>query len=155
MKNNKGFTLLVAIVTTSLLMIASFVVVNVALKQLVLSYSNQESQHSFYNAESGVECAIYWDLKNPGGSSAFATDTPPTTISCNGQNIAGMGGGGLGNATSTFTINNMPRGCVVVRVGKVQEPASSYGLTRIESYGYNNCAGGFDRKFERGVTITY
>lgn len=156
MKKNKGFTLLVAIVTTSLLLIVSFAVVNVALRQLVLASSNQESQYSYYNAESGLECATYWDLKNPGGISAFATDTAPTTITCNGQSITGVGGGGLANATTTFTITTMvPKGCVIVKVGKVPTPASSYGLTRIESYGYNNCNPGSIRRYERGIAITY
>ncbi len=57
-KSKKGFTLLVAIVTTTMLFIVSFAVVNIALKLLILTYSNQESQFAFYNAESGMECAI-------------------------------------------------------------------------------------------------
>lgn len=150
-----GFALLIAIVTTSLLLLVSFVVVNIALKQIVIAYANQESQYAYFNAESGIECAIYWDLKNPSGTSAFATDTPATTIKCNNQNITGMGGGGLSNATSTFNLDNMtPKGCTVVKVGKVNDP-TNYGLTRIEAYGYNNCTPGAARKVERGITITY
>ncbi|MFZ2523288.1 MAG: hypothetical protein WAW92_02775 [Minisyncoccia bacterium] len=153
-KIKNGFALLIAIVTTSLLLLVSFVVVNTALKQVVIAYSNQESQYAYYNAESGIECAIYWDLKNPSGTSAFATNTP-STISCNSANYS-VGGGGVSNATSTFTINSLqPKGCVVVRVAKVPSPPSSYGLTRIESYGYNNCNTGAARKVERGITITY
>jgi hypothetical protein len=71
-KNKNGFSLLVAVITTSMFLIVSFVVANVALKQLVLSRANQESQYAFYNADSGTECAVYWDLKNPSGKSAFA-----------------------------------------------------------------------------------
>lgn len=152
---NKGFTLLVAIVTTSLLLIVSFVVVNVALKQLLLSYSNQESQYSYYNAESGVECAIYWDLKNSVPPNIGVTDSAFSTtttneIECYGK-IVNVGGGGYANATSTFEIA-LAKGCVVVKVGKVPNP---YGYTRIESYGYNNCTPDVERKFERGITITY
>ena len=79
-KKNKGFTLLMAIVTTSMLLVVSFFVVNVALKQLVISISNKESQYAFYNSESGLECATYWDLLETG--SAFdAYNTFPKTIS--------------------------------------------------------------------------
>lgn len=157
---NRGFTLLVAIVTTSLLLIVSFAVVNVALKQLIISSSNQESQYSYYNAESGIECAVYWDIKNPSGISAFATDTAPSTISCNGANVTEVtqiGGGGDARATSTFKIQNLsPKGCVIVNVAKVPTPAASYGLTRIEAYGYNiDCSGTSLRKFERGINIIY
>ncbi len=90
MKNQKGFTLLVATVTTSILLIVSFVVVNVALKQLVLAYSGQESQFALYNADAGIECALYWDLNN-GPVSAFGGATA-TNIQCNNQ-INSVGGG--------------------------------------------------------------
>jgi Tfp pilus assembly protein PilX len=155
-KSNAGFTLLVAIVTTSILLVVSYVIANVALKQLTISYSNQESQYAFYNAESGIECAIYLDLKIAGGS-VFATSSGPVMYACGDTSLnlgENMGGGGDANATTTFTIN-FQKGCAVVKVAKVPTPVSSYGLTRIESYGYNNCTGGFGRKFERGITITY
>ena len=145
---NSGFTLLVAIVTTSMLLIVSFVVVNVALKQLTLSYSSQESQYAFYNADSGTECAIYWDLKNPPGPSAFATSTT-STISCYTMLNKVVGGGGSANATSTFTIN-YPKGCVTVQVGKGND-----GSTMVVSRGYNTCSAGAPRRFERGITLRY
>src|SRR3990167_3653584 len=83
MKNNKGFTLLVAIVTTSLLLLVSFVVVNVALKQLVLANASQESQYAFYAADSGTECAVYHDLK----TIPTPFSLPFRSFSCNGSNI--------------------------------------------------------------------
>jgi DNA-directed RNA polymerase subunit beta len=86
--------------------------------------------------------------------SDLATETP-STIFCNGQTLSNIGGGGNSNATSTFTLTPMsPKGCVIIKVGKVNTPAD-YGLTRIESYGYNTCTGGAIKKVERGITITY
>lgn len=148
-----GFTLLVAIITTSLLLLVSFVVVNVALKQLALSYSNEESQYAFYNADSGTECALYWDLKNTGSTapaSAFATSTPggaSNTITCNNHSV--LVGGSAGDPTSTFTID-FPKGCVIVQVTKADD-----GSTSIISKGYNTCVLGALRRFERGITLTY
>jgi hypothetical protein len=84
MTTQKGFTLLIAIVTTAMLLLVSVVVINIALKQLLLVSANKESQSAFYIADSGIECALYWDLKN-GAISAFATTTP--SISCNNQTI--------------------------------------------------------------------
>lgn len=145
----KGFTMLVAIVVTSMLLIISFVVANIAYKQLILANSNQESQYAFYNADSGVECAVYWDFRN--GVSAFATATT-ATILCNGQTINSMGGGGVGNATSTFTLNfGAPgKGCAVVQVGK-----HNNNLTIVDSRGYNNCTVGAARRLERAQKLTY
>lgn len=80
-KTDAGFTLLISIVVTSMLLLVSFVVSNLALKQLVLSYSGQESEHAFYNADSGIECALYWDVNGD----AFGAGGGP--IVCNGQTI--------------------------------------------------------------------
>lgn len=66
-KRNKGFTLLIAVVTTSLLLLVSFVVADIALKQIILSSSNQDSQYAFYSADSGAECAVYWDAQTAAG----------------------------------------------------------------------------------------
>ena len=158
-KKNKGFTLLAAIVTTSLLLIVSFVVVNVAFKQLALSFSNEESQYAFFAAESGIECALYWDLN--GDTSQFATSTAGS-ITCNGQLIETgqsvpttpsqsslVGGGGSANPTSIFSVA-LTRGCAIVRVTKEDD-----GGTKIDSRGYNNCTVGAKRKVERGVELSY
>ncbi len=150
MKTNQGFTLLAAIVVTSMLLIVSFVVSNVALKQILLSSANQESQHAFYNADSGTECAIYWDLKNTNGTSAFALGNP-STISCDNDSINTtiIAGSGTVISYSDFTFN-LNKGCAVVRVSK-----NTDGSTTVDSKGYNNCAVGAQRRFERGITLTY
>jgi hypothetical protein len=157
----RGFTLLMATLTTSMLLLISFVVVNIAVKQLLLANAAEESQHAFYAADSGVECAIYWDLKNPTtpGISAFATSTNGS-ISCNGQTIS----------TDSQTVQNIPseqsrigsinpisifqldflKGCVIVSVTKEVD-----GTTTIDSRGYNTCDTSSLRRFERGVRIQY
>src|SRR6185295_5804256 len=107
----RGFTLLISIVVTSMLLIVSFVVVNIALKQLILASAGRESQYAFYAADAGVECATYWDLKNS-SLSAFDIATAGT-ITCNGQTISTnsqtvptipsqqsrVGGGGAGSTS--------------------------------------------------------
>ena len=157
----RGFALLIAIVTTGILLVVSFVVVNIALKQLILTYSNQESQSAFYVADSGVECAIYWDLKNP-LQSAFATSTSGGSVTCNNNakittgsqtvapsQLSVIGGGGVLKPTSIFLIN-FSNGCAIVQVTKMAD-----GRTTINSRGYNTCDLNADRRFERGVTTTY
>lgn len=150
MKKNKGFTLLAAVVVTSMLLIVSFAVSNVALKQILISSANQESQHAFYNADSGTECAVYWDLRNTDGISAFDINNP-STISCNDNAllIVTTPGSGTVFSYSDFTIN-LSKGCAVVRVSKNTDSS-----TTIESRGYNNCTVGAARRFERGITLTY
>jgi len=162
----KGFALLVAIVVTSILLIVSFVVSNIALKQLVIATTNKDSQKAFYAANSGVECAHYWDLTNP-LVSPFATSTGGT-ITCNGQTISTgnqsvptvpvtpslIGGGGDGSPTSIFMIPVVTNeACAVVRVTKVY--VGSVIRTTIDSRGYNTCNVTAARRVERGITLTY
>lgn len=166
MKQDKGFTLLIAIVVTSLMLLISFVVTNVALKQLIISSAGIETQYAFYAADSGTDCALYWDLKDS-NLSAFATSTvsnPSATIYCNGQSISTgsqndiatnplsvsrIGGGGNGAPTSIFQLN-FTKGCAIVRVTKQDN-----GQTAIDSRGYNTCSTSALRRFERGITLAY
>lgn len=156
-----GFTLLIAIVVTSIMLLISFVISNVALKQTVLSKAGTETQYAFYAADSGTDCALYWDLKDS-SVSAFSTTTA-STIYCNGQTISTgsqtiatnpqsssvIGGGGNGNATSTFQLN-FARGCAIVRIGKQYN-----GTTNIDSRGYNTCNTSAIRRYERGINLSY
>lgn len=163
-RSDAGFTLLLAITITSMLLLVSFVVANLALKQLSLSFSSQESQFAFYSAESGTECAVYWDIKNPSGVSAFDTSTPGN-ISCNGQNGITTGSqtvptipsqsslvGGGGNGSTNIFWLNFTKGCAIVRVTKATDGS---GVTTITSRGYNTCSLSSPRRFERGITLTY
>jgi len=158
MKKDKGFTLLIAIITTSMLLIVSFVVVNIAYKQLIIADANEQSQYAFYAADAGTECAVYWDLIDS-EDSPFAVDASGSSINCNSQDIttssqtistipvsSSLIGGA---ATSTFQLN-FTKGCAIVRVGK--HPG---GVTIIDSRGYNTCDTNAPRRFERGVTLTY
>lgn len=150
-KKNKGFTLLVAIVTTSLLLIVSFAVINVAFKQLLISSSNLDSQYAFYATESGIECAQYWDLV--GATSPFDPYVSASNISCNNQSVLPTRVVDLVSNYSTSTAQfNMPRGaCFIVTVVKHMGISTT---TKIDSRGYNTCAATIKR-VERGITITY
>ncbi len=141
-ENKKGFTLLVSIIVTGMLLIISFAVVNISVRQLIIADSNEESQHAFYASGSGIECAVYWDFRS--GTSAFVQ--PPSPISCFGQVVTPTV---VSSATTTFTIN-LVKGCVTVDVGK-----HSGAVTIIDSRGYNTCDAGAIRRVERGSKLTY
>ncbi len=151
--------MLVAVLITSVFLIISFVVINVALKELILANSAKESQYAFYAADSGTECAVYWDLAS--STSKFDPSTPGT-ISCGSQTIStgsqtvptipsqpSLIGGGGANTTSIFNVN-FAKGCAIVRVTKAPG-----GVTTVDSRGYNTCSSTSIRRFERGITLTY
>jgi len=165
-ESSRGFTLLIAVVTTSILLLISFVVANIALKQILLSDAGEESQQAFYASDRGLECALYWDLA-ASPVSAFATSTP-STIRCSDEEIYGgsqtiqysgtsvqslVGGGAFASTptdTSIFQLQGVNAECVIVQVTKNND-----GTTTIDSRGYNTCDLNSARRFERGVTITY
>lgn len=151
----KGFTLFVAVVITGTLLLIATGVVNLALRHSLISASGRDSQLAFYAADTGMECALYWDVGAPSGISAFATSTPggAPTITCN-QDAANSGNQWVvgGSSVSTFgTITFLPDPyCATVTVTK-----QAGGSTVIESRGYNTCAAGAPRRVERAVRATY
>jgi hypothetical protein len=58
----QGFTLLFAILVSVLVLAVGASMISIALKQVILSGAGRESQYAFYAANTGIECALYWDL---------------------------------------------------------------------------------------------
>ena len=142
---DKGFTLFIAIIITGTLLLISTGIVTLALKQSLVANSGKESQHAFYAADTGMECALYC-------YSAFSTTTS-TLISCNKNGINDVNEWWVGgNAVSVINyITFLPDPyCAIVTVTKNVD-----GTTQIESKGYNTCDGSATRRVERAVRATY
>lgn len=87
-KHNAGFTLFVALIVSSIMLAVGLSLGSIILKQLLLSSTGKDSQTAFYAADSGAECALYWNHQsNPTGTldtlddGPFATTTLPGSIS--------------------------------------------------------------------------
>lgn len=156
--NNQGFTLFIALVIAGTLVLVSTGLINLAVRGALISSSAKESQYAFYAADTGVECALYWDVKNPGrNNSAFAAGSAQA-ISCNGVQITPTRTRVGSNATSTFSFSFSPRYsepyCASVAVYKVQR--GNVMTTMIESKGYNkSCTTSDPRRVERAVRVNY
>ncbi len=172
---SSGFTSLYAMLVASLLVSVGLSMAEIAIRETRLSSAGLGSQSAFFAADSGIECAIYWDFKNPSGKSAFSTSTA-STISCNGQSISTnsqtvptvpsvpsrVGGGTDTNPTSifylTFTGGTKPLPyCVIVTINKTQNsgPGPLAVKTKIESRGYNSCDTTNPRRVERAIRVQY
>ncbi len=81
-KQESGFTLLLASLIAALLLSIGLSMFTIAQKQIILSSLGRDSQYAFYAADSGAECALYWDFKN-----AFNTETATHNAKCNMQII--------------------------------------------------------------------
>jgi len=63
-KEDKGFALLFSVLISSLLLTIGLSIFSIALKELAISSASRQSIHAFYAADSGRECALYWDTKS-------------------------------------------------------------------------------------------
>jgi type II secretory pathway pseudopilin PulG len=65
-ENKKGgFALLFAILVSILIVSIGASIISISLRQIILSSTSRESQLAFYAANTGIECAFYWDLNTP------------------------------------------------------------------------------------------
>lgn len=164
-QHNRGFTLLLAALIASLLSALGLAMFSIAQKEVVLSSLGRDSQFAFYAADTGAECALYWDFKY----NAFATSTTYTSTTtpavCAGQELQDFpttwgegvydGSDGLGGENqyvSSFWFE--PEGyCVYVTVTKQDELPH----TQVEALGYSTpCSQpNSARRLERAVRSTF
>lgn len=156
----KGYALFTSIILTAMLVLVAYATATISIKQLLLTVTGAESHFAFYVADSGIECAMFWDIKNPNDTtmSAFDITNPSgsvtcgdTTVTTGSQTVLGqpsrIGGGGAGNRTSRFQVP-VGTSCAIVYVTK-----NADNTTTIESRGYNTCGSG--NRLERAIRITY
>lgn len=94
---NKGFTIFFAMLVAALALSIGLAIYDLTVRELALSATATQSQYAIYAADTGAECALYWDAKAPplnGAPSIFGTSTPTAT------NWPATGGG-------TYTCNNL------------------------------------------------
>jgi hypothetical protein len=174
MKTNKnGFTLFFAMLAASLALAVGLAVYDLTARELDISATATQSQYAIYAADTGAECALYWDThysnagtnNNGGSSSAFATSSADTLaatsgVICNGQDVAAVPwtvAGAAGAATTTFSLtipnatsNPTQTYCATVVVAKYGSPSQ----TTVVAHGYNSCNGG-PLQLERALQVTY
>lgn len=80
----RGFTILLAALVASLVLSLGLSIVVIVRKSITLSSIGRDSQFAFYAADSGAECALYWDIRHD----HFDEGAPPTDITCNGQTVS-------------------------------------------------------------------
>lgn len=163
-----GVTLFIAVTIMGILLFISFAVINIAIKSTLFAGTARESQLAFSAADSGIECALYWDIQEP---NPFSIDefVPGTDLLCNSETItSGLGGsndvdtnpaqphrlGGpsaqANDNTSIFQLSFTNGTCTIIEVEKALN-----GSTQIRSRGYNTCDTGNGRRVERGIEINY
>ncbi len=147
--HSRGFTLLLAALVSSLVLAVGLSIVAIVKKSVMLSSIGRESQFAFYAADTGAECALYWDLRH----GYFATTAPAVTPTCAGSTLVANGRAPTTPYTMTFQFEPNGR-CVDVAVLK----QDTNPRTTIHADGFStSCAQIFTsgRTLQRSVEIRY
>ncbi len=162
-KNKKrGVALFIAIMVSGVVLAIGAGMVDIVSKEIRLSSIGRQSSEAFYAADTGLECALYYD-DVLGGNTIFPKDnsgTPPnpTSFTCAGGSVAGITvSSGSVSASTTFTVNfsnsiNDP--CSIITVSKYQDLIGN-DKTKINSVGLSSCNASKIRRSERGVSMIY
>lgn len=159
----RGFTLLLATLISSLVLIIGTSMFSLAQKQVLLSSLGRDSQYAFYAADTGAECALYWDLRHQYYSPQGQPDGVQPT--CDGTSIAGDSFSGFGvPMTFEFELrgeNALANLCSRVAVTKYEDNPVTEDIepqTIIVASGYNTPCDSIatdPRALERTVRLTY
>jgi hypothetical protein len=174
----KGFTIFFATLVASLALAIGIAIYDITVRQLDLATTVTQSQYAIYAADSGTECALYWDVNyGGGGGSAFATSSSGASASsgvvCGAYDIAAAGTPptpfqaqptgwtpwvttkAATAATTTFTLTFPPYSyCARVEVAKATKSDGTIATT-IYSHGFNICAKNAQSQLERELKVSY
>jgi hypothetical protein len=145
----RGFTLLIAIILSSVALSLALALLDISYKQILLALASKQSQYAFANADSALECALYWDFKQD----LFNYNTATGNAVCNGNTIAVSYNQSTTPRQRTFTVPCTAGGTTVSATITILK--SSDATTVIYSDGYSTCNVSDARRIERGIRATY
>lgn len=159
---HRGFTLLISLVLTSVVLAVGVALLDIAYKQILLASSAKQSQYAFYNADSALECALFYDQKLQPGQTAtpFAYIAPADGedfMECDNRSITGYATGiSGGRRETTFTLSCPSGGeSGEVTVYKYNPSDQREDYTFIYANGFSSCDADNQRSVERGVRASY
>jgi len=154
-KNNKrGIALFVAVLITSVALLFSYAITNIAVKELTLTQAGRDSQIAFYASNTGIECALFHDLRNDAFNPDIVGDP---TIECVGRDVS-IDAPGVG-VQRTFTsgdfwlTDDQNGPCFNLTI--IKDELNGDIVTTTESRGYNTCTPNSPRRLERALRATY
>jgi len=163
--DERGIVIFIAVVTVGALLLVAAAISNIAYKEQLISTSGRESRFAFFAADSGVECALFHDLKGgndpaepflfsiPDGNGGVVPEDGD--LICDGNDPFGPGDWepeiidtsvDSSNASSGYIVTEFnfepptpTPTCAIVTVTKTDSAVSVGRIdTVIESSGYNN-----------------
>ncbi len=166
-KYKRGFTMFFAVLVASLALGIGVAIYDLVVRELLLSYTTEQSQYAIYAADTGAECALYWDAHYDinGVYGLFATSSTDTMYNtggpamCNGVDVAAQRimppTTTIDSAFSTTSLVVGTNYYAVVAVIKKKNASTGNVDTTIYSHGYNSNILTSPRIVERVLRIDY
>lgn len=175
----RGFTLLIAILVIGIILAIGLSILNITLKEYILSNVARESVIALNAADAGMECVLYWDRSAPPNGNKFdvvgESTAPPagTTFTCMGRPRSTTGAASADVQKFQFSWGT-PEVCARVTVTKYYDASNTVNMgggppscpaggcicpkgvecTRTVSLGYNKaCPAGFTDPFADSRTV--
>lgn len=150
MHHPRGFALLIAIILTSVILAVGIALLDMAFKQIVLASGAKNSQIAFYNADSALECALYWDQS----MNAFSYSAPRagSGIACDERTVINFKNPVAGGRRTTSFDLSCPTSGTSAHVEIYKE---STGRTNIYANGFSSCRDTDPTRIERGLKAHY
>jgi hypothetical protein len=160
---NGGYTLLFAILLTSVILAVSVSILSISRKEIILSTAGRDSLTSFYAADSAMECLLYWE-----GLGAISTSTS-STITCTTKSytidtddwtqVGDLWTWSSGTGANDYILlgANSSGACAYISIEKGYEDVN--GILQLQNKftarGYNTCDRANDKRTERGIQVTF
>lgn len=156
----RGFTMFFAVLVSSLALAIGLAIYDLVTRELLLSTTTAQSQYAIYAADTGVECALYWDFKYNTSNSIFPTSTSDvgaqnaTNAYCNGNDVTvGRTMALTSTAATTSIVIQLSPFYVTVQVSKFVSGGALH--TSIYSHGFNTQATTSASAVERELKVSY
>jgi hypothetical protein len=142
----RGFTLLLAALIAAIVLSLASAIFSIAQKQVNLASLSQQSQYAFYAADTGSECALYWDIR----WNYFASTTPSgVNPKCDGSVVTIPGAPFLNQTynppsygyTETFQLSLANGYCANVSIIKCQGALLANGTCCPDGISGTGCGG--------------
>lgn len=163
LQNNKGYTLLFAVLVSAIVLSVGISILNISKKEYLLATSARDSSTAFYVADSGIECFAYHDLQK-----GFSTSTQNTLNCGNSSGITfSFTEEVLTNGAKQYTAESIPfrmsdqLSCANVTITKTElnNTWSSDILSRGYNIGWdenlNTCSKPNAKRVERAIRLNY
>ncbi|MEK7113292.1 MAG: pilus assembly PilX N-terminal domain-containing protein [Patescibacteria group bacterium] len=155
-EKNKGFVLLYSMMLSAVLLTITLSVLNISLREIKFSTSGKETNDAFFAADTGAECALYYDRPD---IDRFVppTNDPNVPLNCSRDIPLSNGSNNLWNYSFQITdLGSDGNGCAKVQV--LKDRNGPLIKTTITSKGYNNGGSSCifdDFSVERLIKLTY